>query len=167
VVFKFVPYDHDFPIKKQTNGATSPPAISSAGILKTSWLRKHHALLPSVVILLFQFGVDWVAGEWRKREGEFVDLYMKFKSQVSARDTKVVVVAIRTGEETVDKNELEERYQSLRKRLNIDAKVPLHAINVNSMGEVRAQPCPHRRCSCGPRPTTRRSPNSLAAWASS
>ena len=119
IIFKSVSYDHKFPEKKVNVSASS---ISSEGILKSSWLLKHHCLLPSVVVLFFQFGSDWVAGEWAKREIFMAETHAKFKLEIVGRDVKLLVVMIRTGPETIEKEALEERMSSIKKRIATDSK---------------------------------------------
>ena len=120
ILFKFVGHDHNFPIKKtQTQNAT--PSIN--GILKSNWLHKHHALLPSAVILIFEFGLNCSAEEWSKVEICICDMYAKVRSQVGGRETKVLVAMVRAGPETIEKEELEERYTAFKKRMAIDSKV--------------------------------------------
>ncbi len=117
ISFRSVPADYSFPEKK-------PPKeqLSTEGILKQNWPSKHFELVPSVVILAVTFSVDWGPTEWQRREYVVQEKYNKLKATLSARDIKLIVVAIRVGLGSLEKDVMDERISSLKRHLQVDSK---------------------------------------------
>ena len=90
--FRSVAPDHTFSEKKTPS---SEPSLD--GVLKSSWIQKHSYELPSVVIVMTPFSVDWPASEWSKREAALQDNYSKWKASLSTRDVKPLIVAVKIG----------------------------------------------------------------------
>ena len=123
IVFKVVPYDHEFLMRKPVQSGSG--SVSTDGILKANWLVKHHSLLPSVVLLLFPFNSEWVDGEQTKRENFMVDTYSNIKAAVSGRDVKILVLIVCHGPSAADgadKDAIEERHSAFKRRVNLDSK---------------------------------------------
>lgn len=116
--FRCVAPDHNFMAKKASK---DNPSLD--GVLRGNWLLKHHEQLPSAVILLVTFCADWSSNEWLRRELMINERYTKIKSIISARDVKIVVVAVKTGAVlSADKDVIEERLNSLKRHLQLDSK---------------------------------------------
>ena len=122
--FNSASIDHSFPIKKTS--IVAPPGYAQPsfldGIIKNNWVTKHHSLLPSVVIFIIKFSMEWSAGEWGRREGSIQESYAKMKSQIASRDAKIVLVVVRVGPDTTDKELADERMSSLKRHLGIEGK---------------------------------------------
>lgn len=124
IVFQVVTYDHEFLSKKAVQSGVG--SASTDGILKANWMTKHHSLLPSVVVLLFAFDTDWVAGEQMKMENYMADTYSSIKTSISGRDAKILVVVVRQGAygtDNLDKESVDEKYAPLKRRLNLDSRL--------------------------------------------
>ena len=112
------------------------------GILKASWLIKHTKHLPSVVVLISPFNIGWTSSEWVKHEASLFEQYQRLKANLYTRDVKIVMVVVKQqGVATnsmdandansklpvgtaisQDKDVLEERLSSMRRRFQIDSK---------------------------------------------
>lgn len=92
------------------------------GIFKSNWLNKHHHLLPSVVLFTTTFCVDWSPSEWARRETGLLERYSSLKSSLSYREAKIIIVAIKTGVGSVDKDVMDDRIISLKRHLQLDSK---------------------------------------------
>lgn len=101
-----------------------PPkeALSSESILKTNWLKKHSDFVPSVVLLITPFCIDWPASEWIRRESSFLDQITKLRNVLTPRDIKVILLSIRTGSGIIDKEVIEERINSMKRHLQLDTR---------------------------------------------
>ncbi len=117
ILFRSVTADYNFPEKKPQK-----EHLSTEGILKHNWPSKHFELIPSVVILAVSFSVDWGATEWQRREYIIHDKYNRLKAILSPRDIKIVVVAIRIGVGSIEKDVVDERISSLKRHLPLDSK---------------------------------------------
>jgi hypothetical protein len=117
ILFRSVTADYNFPEKKPQK-----EHLSTEGILKHNWPSKHFELIPSVVILAVSFSVDWGATEWQRREYIIHDKYNRLKAILSPRDIKLVVVAIRIGVGSIEKDVVDERISSLKRHLPLDSK---------------------------------------------
>eukprot|EP01041_Mallomonas_annulata_P009551 gene9551-19851_t len=115
--YRSIPTTYVFPDKKVPSDQ-----ICTEGILKSNWMLKHFEYLPSVIVIVTTFCVDWPAGEWIRRETITQDLLTKMKLSVSARDAKVIVVAVKTGSGSLDKEILEERANSMRRHLQLEGR---------------------------------------------
>ena len=67
--------DVQFPTKKLPKELPT-----TEGILRSDWLIKHHEQLPSVVLFITSFSVDWSLSEWIKREAGFHERYSRLKA---------------------------------------------------------------------------------------
>ena len=118
VKYKHLQPTHNFPDKKQPKDG---PLVFE-GIFKSNWLYKHHSLLPSVVLFTTTFCVDWSPSEWARREASLLERYSSLKSSLSYRESKIIIVAIKTGVGSVDKDVMDERIISLKRHLQLDSK---------------------------------------------
>jgi hypothetical protein len=92
------------------------------GILKTNWLHRHCEKLPSTVLYLTTFSVDWSPIEWSRREAGIQDKYTKLKTLLSTRDCKVILVAVKVGAGSLEKEMMDDRLASLKKHIQSDNK---------------------------------------------
>lgn len=75
--FTSLPIDHRFPVKKEVREkhGTFPnqtqrdfDGYKVQGVLKARWLKKHHELLPAVVLLFHEFDPRWNQKDWLIQE---------------------------------------------------------------------------------------------------
>ena len=87
-----LPRAHRLPVKKELcekHGTFSNQmqrdldTYRTQGILKTQWLKKHHELLPAVVLLFDEFDPCWTLLDWQQKETALVDDVMQLKQTVS------------------------------------------------------------------------------------
>lgn len=90
--FRSVPPDFAFTEKKPPR---EPPLLD--GLLKTKWMAKHAHALPSVVVMLTPFSVDWSAAEWTRREVALHEQYARWRAVLSTRSVKAFLVAVKIG----------------------------------------------------------------------
>ena len=119
---------HSLPSPPPSSSSSSSLAGSKVtrgvdGIFKKDWLHKHHSLLPSVVLMVYEFGLDWSSEQFLETQGLISEIYSCIKSQVSGRDCKVVLVLLKAGSLNTENSVIEERLQSIRKKCNIDSKL--------------------------------------------
>lgn len=104
----------------------SPSSIKSSldGVLKASWMEKHTSILPSVVIILTPFSVDWSTNEWVRRETLLQERYTSLKNVLSSRDVKPFLVAVKIGVGLgiIDQDVMDERIISLKRHLQLDSR---------------------------------------------
>ncbi|RHY83041.1 hypothetical protein DYB35_007442 [Aphanomyces astaci] len=131
---KSLSFDHRFvfPIKKDKSTSLSPPP--SKGIWKTDWLKKHHEVLPSVVLLLYAFEPRLATRDWAIQETVIRDEVEDLRRMLSGRDVKILLVLVQllddaattaspsTSSSMVNVPSSDDRLQSLRKRAELDAK---------------------------------------------
>lgn len=117
IQFKSVPLDHAF---KEKRPSREFPSFD--GILKTSWLYRHCEKLPSVVLYLTSFSVDWSPIEWSRREAGIQDKYLKLKTILSTRECKVILIAVKVGAGALEKDVMDDRIGSLKKHIQTDNK---------------------------------------------
>ena len=115
--YKILQPNHNFPEKKPTKEI---PVFD--GIFKSNWLNKHHHLLPSVVLFTTTFCIDWSPSEWARREASLQETYSSLKSSLGYREAKIIIVAIKTGIGSVDKDVMDDRIMSLKRYLQLDSK---------------------------------------------
>eukprot|EP00981_Chlorochromonas_danica_P006367 scaffold1365_cov163-Ochromonas_danica.AAC.57 len=117
IQFQVVPLDYSYIEKK-------PPKdyINSEGILKTNWPTKHFDSLPSVLLYVVPFGIDWNVNEFSRREVSFLERYNRLRASLASRDIKVIVLAVRVGVGYVEKELVDERTNHLKKYLQIDSR---------------------------------------------
>ncbi|KAE9331464.1 hypothetical protein PF008_g15415 [Phytophthora fragariae] len=94
------------------------------GVLKARWLKKHHELLPAVVLLFDEFDPRWSPQDWQQRETALREEVEKLRRTVSARECRVMLVLLQQVDDAgvAPMNTTEERLTNLRRRLDTDAK---------------------------------------------
>jgi hypothetical protein len=93
--FRNIHMDHEY-LQKKTNKEN----INLDGLLRENWMYKHHEQLPSVVVMLCTFCVDWSSSEWIRREAAMYERFMRLKNVLAGRDVKLIVLTVRTGTST-------------------------------------------------------------------
>ncbi|TDH72591.1 hypothetical protein CCR75_006101 [Bremia lactucae] len=128
-----LPRDHRFPVKKEhrEKHGTFPnqtqrdfDEYNIRGILKTQWMKKHHEVLPAVVVLVDEFDPRWSPLDWQQRETAMREEVDKFKRMVFARECRVVLMLLQQVDDpgVAPLHTTEERLINLRKRLDTDTK---------------------------------------------
>lgn len=103
---------------------------------------KHCDQLPSCTLLIVTFSVDWSLNEWSRRENGVYDRHLRLKAALSSRDSKVLVVAVKTGKvASADKDVMDERINALKRHLQLDSRT----IVVLTTSEVAASSATMRR----------------------
>ncbi|KAF4323585.1 hypothetical protein BBO99_00001966 [Phytophthora kernoviae] len=131
--FASLPREHRFPGKKELREkhGTFPnqtqrdfEGYRTQGILKARWIKKHHELLPAVVLLFDEFDPRWSPQDWQVRETALREEIEQLKRTVSARECRVVLVLMQQVDDAgvAPMNTTEERLMNLRKKLDTDAK---------------------------------------------
>ncbi|KAH7476281.1 hypothetical protein PRIC1_000289 [Phytophthora ramorum] len=131
--FASLPREHRFPAKKELREkhGTFPnqtqrdfEGYHAQGVLKARWLKKHHELLPAVVLLFDEFDPRWSAQDWQQRETALREEVEKLKRTLSARECRVMLVLMQQVDDAgvAPMNTTEERLTNLRRRLDTDAK---------------------------------------------
>jgi hypothetical protein len=121
--FHSFPLDHSFPPKKDNQGGKRYENHVVQGVLKTSWLHKHHHVLPSVVLALFDFKPQASAQEWAAQENKIAEEVHKLKRQLEVRECRRFIVLQEEGSTRLSESSLvEERLSSLRRRCELDSK---------------------------------------------
>jgi hypothetical protein len=87
-----------FPEKKSPRD--NPP---TDGVIKQSWPLKYFEVMPSVLIYIVPFSTEWANVEWTRRESAIYDRFSKFRSFLSPRDIKIIVLVIRIGNSIMEK----------------------------------------------------------------
>ena len=90
--FRSVPPDFVFTEKKAPREV---PLLD--GLLKAKWMAKHAHALPSVVVMLTPFSVDWSAAEWSRREVVLHEQHARWRAVLSTRGVKALLVAVKIG----------------------------------------------------------------------
>lgn len=117
IQYQSISLSHKFWEKKSPK---EHPSID--GILKSHWLKKHVQMIPSAVIMITNFCVDWPAGEWIRRESYNAEVLNKLRNTLNARDVKIILIALRTGSGMIDKDIVEERTNSMKKHFGLDGR---------------------------------------------
>ncbi|GMF34395.1 unnamed protein product [Phytophthora lilii] len=128
-----LPREHRFPAKKELREkhGTFPnqtqrdfDGYRAQGVLKARWLKKHHELLPAVVLLFDEFDPRWSVPDWQQREAALREEVDKLKRAVAARECRVMLVLLQQVDDAgvAPMNTTEERLANLRRRLDTDAK---------------------------------------------
>ncbi|KAF4129147.1 Foie gras liver health family 1 [Phytophthora infestans] len=131
--FTSLPREHRFPAKKELREkhGTFPnqtqrdfEGYRAQGILKARWLKKHHELLPAVVLLFDEFDPRWSPPDWQQRETALREEVEKLKRTLSARECRVMLILLQQVDDAgvAPMNTTEERLTNLRRRLDSDAK---------------------------------------------
>ena len=95
---------------------------SSDGILKLDWMHKHCSVVPSLMIFTAAFGTDWPAGEWIRRETTIIERITHLKHNMQQRDVKVILILMKFGHNTIDKDVLDERLNAIKRHCQLDSK---------------------------------------------
>lgn len=117
VNFKSVATEHALPEKKPLKDS-----VTTEGILKHNWPAKHFELVPSVLLFTVAFSVDWTLSEWVRKEQWIQDRYNRLKALTTPRDIKIMVLVIKVGAGSTDKDAMDERLNSLKKHLLLDSR---------------------------------------------
>ncbi|ETI56443.1 hypothetical protein F443_00986 [Phytophthora nicotianae P1569] len=131
--FTSLPREHRFPVKKELREkhGTFPNQTQRdfegyrvQGILKARWLKKHHELLPAVVLLFDEFDPRWSPPDWQQRETALREEVEKLKRTLSARECRVMLILLQQVDDAgvAPMNTTEERLTNLRRRLDTDTK---------------------------------------------
>lgn len=131
--FTSLPSDHRFPLKKEIREkhGTFPnqtqrdfDGYRAQGILKTRWMKKHHELLPAVVLLFHEFDPRWNQKDWMTHETAMRDEMDQLKRGLSGRECRVVLILVQQIDDVgvAPVGVTDERLASLRKRLETDSK---------------------------------------------
>lgn len=93
------------------------------GIIKTEWLNKHHAILPGLVVAVFEFEVNSPAADWSDAETAMSEVVLRLREALRGRGIDVHVLLIQERDynrSDEDRSAIEasgERISSLRRRL--------------------------------------------------
>ncbi|RLN82100.1 hypothetical protein BBJ28_00022933, partial [Nothophytophthora sp. Chile5] len=128
-----LPREHRFPAKKEgrEKHGTFPnqtqrdfDGYKIQGVLKAGWLKKHHELLPAVVLLFHEFDPRWNLQDWAGREAAIREEMEQLKRTLSGRECRVLLILIQQIDDAgvAPMNTTEERLATLRKKLETDAK---------------------------------------------
>ncbi|KAL3668419.1 hypothetical protein V7S43_006507 [Phytophthora oleae] len=131
--FASLPREHRFPVKKELREkhGTFPnqtqrdfEGYRTQGVLKARWLKKHHELLPAVVLLFDEFDPRWSPQDWQQRETTLREEVEKLKRTLSARECRVMLILMQQVDDAgvAPMNTTEERLGNLRRKLETDAK---------------------------------------------
>ncbi|ETV91620.1 hypothetical protein H310_13870 [Aphanomyces invadans] len=132
VQFKSLSFDHRYVFPTKKDKTASP----SKGIWKAGWLKKHHEVLPSVVLLFYAFEPRLASRDWAIQETVIRDEVEDFRRTLSGRDVKILLVLVQLLDDAtssaspastmsssmVNLPSSDDRLQSLRKRAELDAK---------------------------------------------
>ncbi|KAF1336690.1 Trafficking protein particle complex subunit 11, partial [Globisporangium splendens] len=138
--FASLPADHRFPVKKEVREkhGTFPnqtqrdfDGVKVQGILKARWLKKHHELLPAVVLLFHEFDPRWNQKDWLMQEIQMREEMEQLKRglsdinvHMSGRECRVLLILVQQVDDAgvAPVNVTDERLAGLRKRLETDSK---------------------------------------------
>ncbi|TMW57297.1 hypothetical protein Poli38472_003222 [Pythium oligandrum] len=134
--FTSLPIEHRFPVKKEVREkhGTFPNQTQRdfegyrvQGILKARWLKKHHELVPAVVLLFHEFDPRWSLKDWSTQESTMKEEMDQLKRGLSGRECRVVLLLLQQVEDggATPANVTDERLASLRRRLETDSKAIL------------------------------------------
>lgn len=127
--FRSVPADYAFIEKK-------PPSefVNTDGILKHNWPSKHFDSIPSVLVYVIPFGIEWSATEFNRRETAIQERYSRFRSLLGSRDIKIIVICVRVGLGYIDKEVIDDRTSMIKRHAQLDTKnfLYLHTNEVTS-----------------------------------
>jgi hypothetical protein len=130
--YKSISIDHAYVLKK------NPKEYQSVdGILKYSSLQKHYDLLPSVVVMIVSFSVEWQASEWTQLNEMLFEKISRHRDQMKGRDSRVFLIAVRTGTAQIAQEVLEEKMGNMRRYLSLDNHRTFVAI---ALSDISAQP---------------------------
>jgi tetratricopeptide (TPR) repeat protein len=130
--YKSISIDHAYVLKK------NPKEYQSVdGILKYSSLQKHYDLLPSVVVMIVSFSVEWQASEWTQLNEMLFEKISRHRDQMKGRDSRVFLIAVRTGTAQIAQEVLEEKMGNMRRYLSLDNHRTFIAI---ALSDISAQP---------------------------
>ncbi|GLE04214.1 hypothetical protein PINS_up013125 [Pythium insidiosum] len=128
-----LPVEHRFPVKKEVREkhGTFPNQTQRdfdgyrvQGILKARWLKKHHEMVPAVVLLFHEFDPRWAQKDWLAQESTMKDEMDQLRRGLAGRECRVVLLLIQQVDDVgvAPGNVTEERLAGLRRRLEVDSK---------------------------------------------
>nr|CCA14070.1 conserved hypothetical protein [Albugo laibachii Nc14] len=131
--FTALPVDHRFSAKKELREKHGTllnqtqrdfEGYRVQGILKSHWLKKHHDILPSVVLFFEAFDPRWNQKDWLDQEAKLRAQVESLRKTLSSRECRVILLLIQQLDDTglTPSNITEERLSGLRKRLETDSK---------------------------------------------
>ncbi|OQR91197.1 hypothetical protein THRCLA_09075 [Thraustotheca clavata] len=118
-----VNYEHRFvfPAKKAPVAEAKPK-----GILKQRWLKKHHEMLPSLVLLFYAFEPRLAPRDWAIQETVIRDEVEDLRRNLAGRECKILLILVQLLDDGPPSNGpgnfADERLTSLRKRAELDSK---------------------------------------------
>ena len=83
---------------------------------------KHVNLLPSVMIYTGLFCTDWPAGEWIRQETIIIEKITYLKTIMNERDVKIILLLYKYGNNTIDKDVIDERLNAIKKHCQLENK---------------------------------------------
>jgi hypothetical protein len=115
-IFKLISLDTGtVPLKKEKR--SNYDSYLPNGILKANWMHKHKCVLPAVIVLMCL----WEGGAgWKENEAEICSQVASIQQSARPRNIKLVVVLYHTLPNEPALND--ERFVSMRKRSDLDAK---------------------------------------------
>jgi len=133
--FVSLPREHSFPPKKDTRdrmGSTTKryESLVVSGVLKTTWLHKHHRVLPAVAAAVFPYNSKCGPAEWDVAVTMVSDVVDKLRRELGGRECRVVVLMVDDGggggaAAAPGADEQEDRMGALRRRCDLDSKTAL------------------------------------------
>ncbi|KDO24414.1 hypothetical protein SPRG_09804 [Saprolegnia parasitica CBS 223.65] len=122
--FTSASYEHRFVFPAKKEKAEMAKAPAKTGILKTRWLKKHHELLPSLVLLFYAFEPRLAQRDWAIQETVIRDEVEDLRRNLAGRDCKILLVLVQLLDDGPPSNggNADERLASLRKRAELDSK---------------------------------------------
>lgn len=94
-------------------------------------------MLPSVVVLIVSFSVDWQASEWAQLNDMLLEKISRHRDQMKGRDSRVFLIAVRTGTAQIAQEVIEEKMGNLRRYLSLDNHRTFVAIGLS---DISTQP---------------------------
>ncbi|OQR81114.1 hypothetical protein ACHHYP_16730 [Achlya hypogyna] len=118
--FTSTSFEHRFVFPAKKEKTESKPR----GLLKAQWLKKHHELLPSLVLLFYAFEPRLAARDWAIQETVIRDEVEDLRRNLSGRECKILLVLVQFLDDGPPSNggNADERLSSLRKRAELDSK---------------------------------------------
>jgi hypothetical protein len=142
--FHSFPLDHTFPIKSQPSGSSSSRRYENytpKGIIKSSWLHKHHHVLPSCVLALFDFDPKLGHQEWTSQETSIYEEIEKLRKSLGPRECRIIVVLQEddSNDPLTQRHDIvDDRLSSLRRCCDLDSK-SVRLIRLSEIGPKTSQ----------------------------
>ncbi|CAG9311013.1 TRAPPC11 [Blepharisma stoltei] len=119
---EFVDFNHEFKIRSENK---SFERYTNKGILKLNWTTKCKKVIPSVLLIVFDWGglspdsPQLDSQDWKSKEATIARYVRRFKDQLRGRLVKIAVLAILSPN---DDNPLEDKGSLIKKACEIDSK---------------------------------------------